>query len=82
MAQDPYASTNGNGGNMNLAERTALISARLKTLYKKSILPVEKRFRYDYFYESPMLSEIEFDCKFMLPIDHTQTAHILYMRSQ
>jgi len=63
MAQDPYASTNGNGGNMNLAERTALISARLKTLYKKNILPVEKRFRYDYFYESPMLSDIEFDSK-------------------
>jgi len=63
MAQDPYASTNGNGGNMNLAERTALISARLKTMYKKSILPVEKRFRYDYFYESPMLSDIEFDSK-------------------
>ena len=60
MPQDPYA--NGNA-NMGLTERTALISARLKTMYKKSILPVEKRFRYDYFYESPLLSDIEFDCK-------------------
>lgn len=48
---------------MSLADRTALISARLKAMYKKSILPTEKRFRYDYFYESPFLSDVEFDSK-------------------
>jgi len=53
----------GSGGGMvdALADRTALISARLKQIYKKSVLPCEQRYRYDYFYESPLLSDVEFD---------------------
>lgn len=47
----------------SLAIRTANVSARLKSIYKKSILPVEKRFQYDYFFESPFLTDIEFDSK-------------------
>lgn len=46
-----------------LEDSTAKISARLKTIYKKSVLPVEKKYRYDYFYESPLLSDVEFDSK-------------------
>lgn len=42
-------------------DRTAVISARLKELYSKSVLPVEKKYRYDYFFESPLLSDVEFD---------------------
>uniref|UniRef100_A0A7S4W417 Dynamin-type G domain-containing protein n=1 Tax=Ditylum brightwellii TaxID=49249 RepID=A0A7S4W417_9STRA len=45
------------------ADRTNLVAARLKSIYRKSVFPVEKRFRYDYFYESPFLSDIEFDSK-------------------
>lgn len=45
-------------------DRTALISARLKQLYSKSILPVEKKYKYDYFFESPLLSDVEFDGKY------------------
>jgi len=53
-----------NGDQMQTtAQRSAMIAARLKSLYKKSVLPVEKRFRYDYFYESPFLSDVEFDSK-------------------
>mmetsp|Transcript_7660 Transcript_7660/g.10965 ORF Transcript_7660/g.10965 Transcript_7660/m.10965 type:complete len:83 (+) Transcript_7660:403-651(+) len=37
----------------NLTDRTAMVAKRLKEIYRKSVLPVEKRFRYDYFYESP-----------------------------
>ena len=44
-----------------IADRTALISNRLKELYTKSVLPVEKKYRYDYFFESPLLSDVEFD---------------------
>lgn len=43
--------------------RTELVQGRLKTIYKKCVLPVEKRFQYDYFYESPCLSDVEFDSK-------------------
>lgn len=46
-----------------IADRTGMIAGRLKAVYRKSILPVEKRFRYDYFYESPFLSDVEFDAK-------------------
>jgi N-terminal EH-domain containing protein len=42
-------------------DRSAAISARLKQIYQKSILPVEKKYRYDYFFESPLLSDVEFD---------------------
>ena len=46
-----------------MADRTHFIAEKLKTIYKKSILPVEKKYRYDYFFESPLLSDVEFDCK-------------------
>ena len=52
----------GNGGGLD--DRTALISAKLKQIYTKSILPVEKKYRYDYFFESPLLSDVEFDGTF------------------
>lgn len=48
-----------NGGEAE--DRTAMIAARLKQLYTKSILPVEKKYRYDYFFDSPLLSDVEFD---------------------
>jgi len=47
-----------------LAERTHAIATKLKAIYKKSIMPVEKRFRYDYFYDSPIMNDIEFDGTF------------------
>ena len=47
----------------DLGERTAMVSSRLKSIYRKAVLPVEKRFRYDFFHESPFLTEVEFDCK-------------------
>ncbi|KAL7567558.1 hypothetical protein ACA910_016975 [Epithemia clementina (nom. ined.)] len=48
------------------ADRTAVISNKLKAIYKKSIEPVEKRYRYDYFFESPYLTDVEFDAKPMV----------------
>jgi len=51
------------GGTDEVADRTSVITGRLKTIYRKSVLPVEKRFKYDYFYESPFLSDAEFDSK-------------------
>lgn len=45
------------------ADRTAIVAARLKKLYKSSVYPVEKKYRYDYFFESPLLSDVEFDAK-------------------
>lgn len=45
------------------ADRTAVVAKRLKAIYSKAVLPVEKRFQYDYFYESPFLSDVEFDAK-------------------
>ena len=42
-------------------DRAAAISAKLKQIYNKSILPVEKKYKYDYFFESPLLSDVEFD---------------------
>eukprot|EP00563_Minutocellus_polymorphus_P001367 CAMPEP_0181032174 /NCGR_PEP_ID=MMETSP1070-20121207/6606_1 /TAXON_ID=265543 /ORGANISM="Minutocellus polymorphus, Strain NH13" /LENGTH=567 /DNA_ID=CAMNT_0023109563 /DNA_START=134 /DNA_END=1837 /DNA_ORIENTATION=- len=56
--------SNGSASSSNdVADRTAMIAARLKSIYKKSVLPVEKRHRYDYFYESPFLTDVEFDAK-------------------
>jgi hypothetical protein len=49
------------GNNTDTDDRTAMIAARLKQLYSKSILPVEKKYRYDYFFDSPLLSDVEFD---------------------
>eukprot|EP00560_Eucampia_antarctica_P004793 CAMPEP_0197841792 /NCGR_PEP_ID=MMETSP1437-20131217/46377_1 /TAXON_ID=49252 ORGANISM="Eucampia antarctica, Strain CCMP1452" /NCGR_SAMPLE_ID=MMETSP1437 /ASSEMBLY_ACC=CAM_ASM_001096 /LENGTH=573 /DNA_ID=CAMNT_0043451593 /DNA_START=109 /DNA_END=1830 /DNA_ORIENTATION=- len=50
-------------GANDLGERTALVSSRLKSIYRKAVFPVEKRFRYDFFYESPFLTDVEFDSK-------------------
>ena len=55
----------GGGSTDDLANRTANISAHLKKIYRKSVLPVEKRYKYDYFYESPLLTDIEFDGKLL-----------------
>jgi len=49
------------GGVDETDNRTSIITGRLKTIYRKTVLPVEKRFKYDYFYESPFLSDVEFD---------------------
>lgn len=46
-----------------IADRTSVITGRLKTIYRKTVLPVEKKYRYDYFYESPLLTDVEFDGK-------------------
>ena len=43
------------------ADRTALVAARLKQIYKKHVLPAEKRYQYEFFFESPYLSDVEFD---------------------
>lgn len=43
------------------AERTAVICATLKSLYSKYVFPLEKKYQYDYFFESPFLSDAEFD---------------------
>lgn len=40
-----------------------MVSARLKQIYQKLVLPTEKKYRYDYFYESPFLTSVEFDSK-------------------
>lgn len=53
-------------------DRSAAISARLKQIYQKSILPVEKKYRYDYFFESPLLSDVEFDGKFITDFKNVQ----------
>lgn len=61
------ASANAAGGAPpadEIADRTSVITARLKAIYRKTVLPVEKRYRYDYFYESPLLTDIEFDGTF------------------
>ena len=52
------------GGEAESEDRTSVITGRLKTIYRKTVLPVEKRFKYDYFYESPFLSDSEFDGTF------------------
>ena len=46
-----------------IADRTSIITARLKKIYRKTVLPIEKRYKYDYFYESPLLTDVEFDGK-------------------
>lgn len=66
------SSTSGGGGQSGsqlndagttINERTNMITARLKAIYRKSILPIEKRYRYDFFFESPFMSDVEFDAK-------------------
>lgn len=55
------ASAGVSSGRDEVADRTSVIAARLKTIYRKTVLPVEKRYQYDYFYESPFLTDVEFD---------------------
>lgn len=50
-------------GNDDLVERTNIVAAKLKAIYKKNVLPIEKKYQYDYFYDSPFLSDVEFDSK-------------------
>ncbi|KAL3941086.1 MAG: hypothetical protein SGBAC_004493 [Bacillariaceae sp.] len=47
----------------DLMDRTNVITGKLKQIYRKSVLPVEKRYKYDYFYESPLMTDVEFDAK-------------------
>jgi GTPase SAR1 family protein len=47
--------------NDEITDRTNVITAKLKTIYRKHVYPVEKRYKYDYFYESPFLTDVEFD---------------------
>jgi len=56
------AAASGGGGD-EIADRTSVITGRLKTIYRKTVLPVEKKYKYDYFYESPLLTDVEFDAK-------------------
>jgi len=63
IASSSSAGKTGADGDTTM-NRTDLVQTRLKHIYKKAVLPVEKRFRYDYFYESPFLSDVEFDCKY------------------
>jgi EH domain-containing protein 1 len=46
-----------------IGARTAIVAARLKSIYMKSVLPCEKKYQYDYFYESPLLTDVDFDGK-------------------
>jgi hypothetical protein len=68
MQQNPgYPGDNGSAASGGptatdeLTGRTAVITARLKQVYRKSVYPVEKRYKYDYFYESPLMTDVEFD---------------------
>ena len=64
---EPSAATSSGGGaEEDLASRTANVSAHLKRIYRKSVLPVEKRYQYDYFYESPFLTDVEFEGRNLL----------------
>jgi len=49
--------------NEEATEKTNRVSAKLKAIYKDNILPSEKRYQYDFFYESPFLTDVEFDAK-------------------
>lgn len=53
----------GGAGADEAVNKTQRVSAQLKAIYKDNILPAEKRYQYDYFYESPFLSDVEFDAK-------------------
>lgn len=55
------ANSPGPAGPDEIADRTSVITGKLKTIYRKTVLPVEKKYSYDYFYESPLLTDIEFD---------------------
>eukprot|EP00429_Kryptoperidinium_foliaceum_P006789 CAMPEP_0176020954 /NCGR_PEP_ID=MMETSP0120_2-20121206/10165_1 /TAXON_ID=160619 /ORGANISM="Kryptoperidinium foliaceum, Strain CCMP 1326" /LENGTH=559 /DNA_ID=CAMNT_0017354063 /DNA_START=16 /DNA_END=1692 /DNA_ORIENTATION=- len=57
------ASSSGGTAGEEIADRTSVITGKLKSIYRKVVLPVEKKYSYDYFYESPLLTDIEFDAK-------------------
>eukprot|EP00571_Detonula_confervacea_P006050 CAMPEP_0172313864 /NCGR_PEP_ID=MMETSP1058-20130122/21151_1 /TAXON_ID=83371 /ORGANISM="Detonula confervacea, Strain CCMP 353" /LENGTH=551 /DNA_ID=CAMNT_0013027587 /DNA_START=111 /DNA_END=1766 /DNA_ORIENTATION=+ len=52
-----------NGASDEVINKTNKVSAKLKAIYKDNILPSEKRYQYDFFYESPFLTDVEFDAK-------------------
>mmetsp|Transcript_8295 Transcript_8295/g.17909 ORF Transcript_8295/g.17909 Transcript_8295/m.17909 type:complete len:560 (-) Transcript_8295:344-2023(-) len=61
-----WAATKTAMGSRNADEvinKTNLVSTKLKAIYKDNILPAEKRYQYDFFYESPHLTDVEFDAK-------------------
>lgn len=60
-ALNASAAAAGTQGTDEIADRTSVITGRLKSIYRKTVLPVEKKYRYDYFYESPLLTDVEFD---------------------
>jgi len=45
------------------ARKTNKVNEQLKSIYKNNVLPAEKRYRYDFFYESPHMTDVEFDAK-------------------
>ena len=47
----------------NFLATPSRVSSKLKAIYKDNILPAEKRYKYDFFYESPFLTDVEFDAK-------------------
>jgi hypothetical protein len=59
-------SEEGGGTTDETADRTAMIAGRLKEIYKKSVFPVEKKYQYDYFYESPLMTDVEFDGEYFI----------------
>uniref|UniRef100_A0A6U3XMP9 Calmodulin n=1 Tax=Skeletonema marinoi TaxID=267567 RepID=A0A6U3XMP9_9STRA len=58
-----WAASPRSGSADEVINKTNKVSAQLKAIYKDNILPAEKRYRYDYFYESPFLTDVEFDAK-------------------
>lgn len=63
MGDTSWAVDHSAGGGSELTDRTNVITGKLKQIYRKSVLPVEKRYKYDYFYESPLMTDVEFDGK-------------------
>jgi len=61
--RDLSASSSNLASGGDVGDRTAAVAAHLKKIYRKAVLPLEKRYRYDYFYESPLLTDVEFDAK-------------------
>jgi hypothetical protein len=64
------------------SDRSSKVQSRLKQIYSKTVLPVEKRFQYDFFYESPFLTDVEFDCKYFLYLlreDKCTLGHMLHV---
>lgn len=52
----------GEGGD-DATRKTNKVNEQLKSIYKNNILPAEKRYRYDFFDESPYMTDVEFDAK-------------------